>query len=81
MEVQQKWVGPDKVEALSSAYSKIAPRQESNGPNSPPISHMWRDTFHIWQYYDLGQCAIALSRLENALPRVLKHLTYSNTLT
>ena len=26
--------------------------------------------------YDLGQCAIALSRLENALPRVLKHLTY-----
>ena len=26
--------------------------------------------------YDLGQCAIALSQLENALPCVLEHLTY-----
>ena len=26
--------------------------------------------------YDLGQCAIALSRLENVLLRILEHLTY-----
>ena len=28
-EVEQKWVGPDKVEASSNVYSKVAHRQES----------------------------------------------------
>ena len=37
---------------------------ETNGPNSPSVSHLWRDTFRIWKYYDL-HCYSALHvRLE-----------------